>query len=350
MSKNQELKIVKLDIPELDIVEKSKAEQIKSTFLPMTEMLSEFESDYSALIEEAKKGVTEEITSKAKRLRLDIAQVRIKTEHIRVEQKQEYLRAGKAIDGVSNILKWAVTDKENELKKIENHFEILEKERLQKLQSDRVVELSKYLTDAEERDLSSMDADVWKAYLQTKKTEHEDRVAAEKKAEQDRIEAERKRAEEIEKQKVENERLKKEAEEREKEAEKERKKREAQEKKRQAEEKKRREKEAEERRLIEEKAAKEAEEKEAQLKKEREEKEAIQRKLREKEAEEKAAKEAEEARVQSELNKGDAAKVKDLTSDLESLKNRYVFKSSKNKKMMSDVSTLLDKIINHISN
>jgi len=65
------------------------------------------------------------------------------------------------------------------------------------------------------------------------------------------------------------------------------------------------------------------------------------------EAEEKAKKEAEE-KIQSELNKGDAEKVEDLLSDLESLKTKYSFKSEKNNKMYSDVIILIEKIKNHI--
>jgi len=52
--------------------------------------------------------------------------------------------------------------------------------------------------------------------------------------------------------------------------------------------------------------------------------------------------------LEAELNKGDAAKVKDLIADLESLKTKYSFKSAKNKKMYSDVNLLIDKVINHI--
>jgi len=183
--------LVKLDAPELQVIEKSKAEAIRATFEPMVSMLQEFEDAYNSIITTSKKEITEELTNAARRLRLDIGKVRIEAEKLRKEQKEEYLRAGKAIDAVNNILKWAVTDKENRLKKIEDYFEIQEQLRLEKLQADRAEKLSKYVEDAGERNLASMDEDVWKAYFSTKKQEYEDRIAAEKKAEEERRENEK---------------------------------------------------------------------------------------------------------------------------------------------------------------
>lgn len=179
--------IMKLDTPELQVIEKSKAEKIKATFEPMAKMLLEFEKAFKEVTLEAEKEITKDVTIKAKRLRIDIGKVRTNTEKVRIAEKEEYLRAGKAIDGVSNILKWAVIDKENELKEIENHFEIQEQKRLEKLQTERVGKLLKYVEDAEDRNLSGMDKDVWQAYFTTKKKEYDDRIVAEKQAEIDRI-------------------------------------------------------------------------------------------------------------------------------------------------------------------
>ena len=293
--------LMKIDAPELQVIEKSKADQIKATFEPMVLMLSEFEDAFNELVQESGKGITKEVTIKAKRLRIDIGKVRIETDKIRKEQKEEYLRAGKAIDGVSNILKWAVADKENKLKEIENYFEIQEKKRLEALQIERVEKLSPYVDDAELRDLSGMEDDVWKAYFSVKKKEYEDRLEAEKKAELERIAKEKAEAEERERIKKENERLKKEAEERE--------------------------------RLAKIEAEKRAK---------------IEAELKAKEEAERKEKEAEKARVQAELNKGDADKVKDLINDLKNLKIKYSFKSEKNKKMYQDVGILIDKVISHI--
>ncbi|KKK63383.1 hypothetical protein LCGC14_2994860, partial [marine sediment metagenome] len=179
--------LIKFNAPELRVIEESKAVQIKATFEPMAEMFAEADERFAEVFGEAEKEITENVTGRAKRLRLDIAKVRIETERIRKEQKEEYLRAGKAIDGVSNIIKWAVGDKEAKLKEIEDHFENQERKRLEALQAERVEKLSPYVEDAEERNLSEMDPDVWAAYYKTKKQEQEKRDTAEKKVAEDRI-------------------------------------------------------------------------------------------------------------------------------------------------------------------
>ncbi len=354
------MEIVKFETAELQAIEKSKAEQIKLTFEPMVELLEGFEDSFNSLISETESVITKEITSKAKRLRIDIGQVRIKTEKIRKEQKEEYLRAGKAIDGVSNILKWAISDKEDKLKEIEKHFEIQEQKRLETLQFERVEKLAPYVEDAHERDLAKFANDEFEALLTMKKKEQEDRIAAEKKAEEDRIAKEKADAEEHERIRKENERLKKEAEEREKlakiEAEKRAKKEAELKAKEEAERKAREEKARKEREVYEAKLKAEREEKKkhekliAELKaKEKAKREKLEAELKAKEDDERKAKEEEAARLQAELNKGDAAKVKDLITDLENLKIKYIFKSDKNKRKYSDVGLLIDKVINHIN-
>lgn len=200
----------------LKTVEASRAEQIRNTFLPMATMLESFEAAYNEIIEASKAGIDGPLTAKAKRLRIDIGRVRIETEKTRKAEKEESLRAGKAIDGVANVLKWAVTDKENKLKEIEDHFEIIEQKKKEALQAERVASLSQYVDDVEGRDLSTMDDDVWAAYLTTKKKDFDDRIEAERKAAEEKAEREKAEAEERARIKAENDKLKAEAAEREK--------------------------------------------------------------------------------------------------------------------------------------
>lgn len=345
--------LLKIDAPELKGLEQSKAEKIKKTFEPMAEMLTSFEKSYNDLINEAEKEITEQITVKAKRLRLDIGKVRIETGKLKDKQKEYIKLEDKAIMGVHNILIWAVKEKEDKLKEIEKHFEIQKQKRLEALQLERAEKLSHYVEDAHERDLVKFADDEFEALLAMKKKEKEDRIAAEKKAEAERIAKEKAESEERERIRKENEQLRKEAEERERLAKIESEKREKAEQERKA-------KEEAERKAREEKERKERAEYEAKLKAEREAKEKIEREekakrekleaeLKAKEEAERKAKEEEAARVQAELNKGDAAKVQDLINDLETLKTKYSFKSVKNQKMFKDVSILIDKVINHIN-
>jgi colicin import membrane protein len=206
--------LIKFD-NELTALPPSKAEQIKATFEPMVEMLQSFEEKVNEVITEASQGVTPEISARAKRLRLDIAKVRIAADKVRKAEKDEYLRAGNAIQGVYNVLAWAVSDRENKLEEIEKHAERIEAERLARLQSERVELLSPYVDDAETRDLASMDAEAWEFYLAGKKQQHIDLIEAERKAEAERIAREKAEAAERERIRKENERLKAEAEEKE---------------------------------------------------------------------------------------------------------------------------------------
>jgi len=304
--------LMKLDVPELQAIERTKAEQIKSTFEPMTEMLAQFEERYRELMEIPEEEMTVDLTLEYKRLRLNIAKVRIAAGKAKDNAKKYLKLEDRAIMGVHNILVWAVKEKEDKLKERENYFEIQEQKRLEALQFERAEKLAPYVEDAHERDLAKFEEDEFEALLAMKKKEQEDRIAAEKKAEADRIAREKAEAEERERIRKENERLKKEAKERE---EKERKEREAY---------------------------------KAKLKAEREKNERIQRELEAKAKAERKAKEDEKARIEAELNKGDADKVKDLIGDLSSIKNKYTFKSTKNKKMYAGVSVLIDKIISYI--
>lgn len=375
--------IVKIDAPELQVIEQSKADQIKKTFEPMAEMLTGFEEAYNELVVDASEEITEEVTARAKRLRLDIGKVRIETGKLKDKQKEYIKLEDKAIMGVHNILVWAVKEKEDKLKEIEKHFEIQEQKRLEKLQVDRAEKLSLYVEDAHERDLAKFADDEFEALLAMKKKEQEDRIAAEKKAEEERIAKEKAEAEERKRIAAENEKLKKEAELKEKRNTELRPyivfirdydkmlnmsesdyKQELADVKKGAEEhweyerkeqiRKAKEEEAEQEKQRKERAEYEAKlkaEREAKEKMEREEKakrEKLEAELKAKEEAEQKAKEEEAARLQAELNKGDVAKVKDLIADLEALKTKYTFKSAKNKKMYEDVSTLIDKVVSHI--
>ena len=174
---------------QLEGLEPSKAQQIKATFEPMVKMLEEFEEAYAQVMSME---ITEAVCAKAKRLRLDIAQVRIKAEKERKKIKEEYVRGGKAIDGVANILKFAVVDKEEKLKDVELHFERLEEEKKKRLQAEREIELLNYESDGSGIDLGSMDDTVWNNYLTGVKATYKAVKDAEAKAEKDRIKAEKK--------------------------------------------------------------------------------------------------------------------------------------------------------------
>lgn len=245
-------------------VSKSRADEITNVFAPMTEMLRSFEKDYDEVVKEADEEVTKEVIVKAKRLRLDIRKVRTTAEKAHKETKSEALRWGKAIDGVKNILKYAVEEKENNLKKIEEHFENIERERMEKLQRERENALIELEMEVKGMQFGDMPEPAWEVFLAGAKDTYNKKKEAEKKAEEDRIAQEKKKEEERKRIEEENEKLKKQQEKMEKEAEKIRKKSEAEKKKLEAvaeKARKERKKEAEKARKKQEKLEKELQEK-----------------------------------------------------------------------------------------
>jgi len=189
----------------------------------------------------------------------------------RKDEKEEFLRAGKAIDGIANILKYAVTEREKQLEQIEKHQEIKERQRLDAIKNERTAALIDVSGDDAPIPvgLELWEPDVWQNYLNGVIKTRDDRIAAEKKAEADRIAAEKAKAEEDERIRLENIKLREEKEAAEREAEKQRQQQALIEKKRAEEEAARKKKEAEEQAAYEAELAKERAKREAELQAER---------------------------------------------------------------------------------
>ena len=318
--------LVKINAAEYGLDE-NKAKQISDMFKPMLDKMTALEVQFNEVV---KRPIEPETIQMAHDLRLSYVKVRTGTADIHQKLKSFYLQGGRFVDGWKNAQRMASQGNEDKLRAIEDHFINIETERIIRLQEKRSTELQKY-TEFVPAELGTIDDAVWTNYISGVKLNYESQKEAEAKAEKerlDKIEADRLEQERIRK---ENEQLKKEAEARER---------------HEKIESERREKEEIER------LAKEREEREAHeaaMKEEREAKEKIEAELKAKQDAELQAQKDEEARIQSELSKGDKAKVNDLVTDLNSIKSKYTFKSKKNQKMYSDVSTLIDKVIDHIN-
>ena len=294
--------------------------------------------EYNEII---KKELTSELSSEAKLLDNRMQKHLKAKKDIHTANKSFFLNGGRFVDSIYNVEKVEFDLMRDATKKIKNYAEDLEKERIAKIQCERVSLLSEFIEDASERDLASMEDDVWDFYLAGKKQSNLDKIQEEldsEKKRQAKIKAEKEEQELIIK---ENAKLKSDAEEIERLA-----KIEAD--KREKAEQERKEKEDAERKIREEKERKERAEHEYKLKAERKAKEKLESELQYKKEVEQKAKEYEEKRLQDELNKGDEAKVKDLINDLELLKTKYTFKAVKTQKMYADVGLLIDKVTNHV--
>jgi hypothetical protein len=122
----------------------SRATMIQSAFEPMVTMLHAFEAEFEAIVN---KPINASTIKEAKELRLKMVKVRTGADKIHKEQKAEFLRGGRAVDGIKNILEFAVVEKEEKLAAIENHFINQEKERKKKLFDDRVAIIIPFIGD-----------------------------------------------------------------------------------------------------------------------------------------------------------------------------------------------------------
>lgn len=166
-------------------LEESKAKAIKNLYLPMLDMLEEMEQEFNEVV---KKELNDETIKESRSLRLRIVKVRTSADVVRQNAKEESIRLNKAIQSAYNTLEFAIKSKEEKLKAIEDHYENLEKEKIAKLQEDRFKKLEKYTENPDliPTNLGEMDDEVWANYLTGSKTNYENRIEAERKAEEDR--------------------------------------------------------------------------------------------------------------------------------------------------------------------
>jgi hypothetical protein len=164
-------------------IEETRAKQIADQFKPMLTLMEELEVEYNEVI---KLPVEEFMTSKrAKELRLRYVKVRTGTAAIHKQQKDFYLQAGRYIDGWKNAQLFASQGIEDKLESIEKYAENKEKERIAKVQAEREALLAPYgLQNLETLNLGAMNDDVWNNFLTGTKTTHDQKVQAEKKAEE----------------------------------------------------------------------------------------------------------------------------------------------------------------------
>lgn len=193
-------------------IEESKAADIAAQFKPMLDKMVELETEYNDVIALP----IESAGPQAKALRLKYVKIRTGTEKIHKEQKAFYLAAGRFVDGWKNAQLFAAQGIEKKLEEIENYAINLEKERIAKLQAEREAIVSKYEVDTTGMKLGEMTEQVFANFVLGVKTSYENKIEAERIAEEERQAAIKAEKERIEAQRIENERLKKEAEEMEK--------------------------------------------------------------------------------------------------------------------------------------
>ena len=132
----------------------------------------------------------------ARETRLALREIRINAEKARKRLKEDSLRKGKAIDGIYNMLEFAVAPLEKHLLEQEQFVERMEEERKAKLKAEREEKLAPFGVDVTLYQLGEMDEATFAQLLETNQLAFAARQEAARKAEAERIERERIEAEE----------------------------------------------------------------------------------------------------------------------------------------------------------
>lgn len=153
--------------------------------------------------------ITEMVCKEAKRIRLLYVKARTNGDKIHKKIKAQVLLRSKAIDGTRNIFKLKASERETELKNIEDHFERIETERKADLELERI-EILKELefTSCLGLQLGNMTEEAWTSFHNNVKVQYDARKEAE---ERERIVYKKAEAEKLELQKQ-NDKLRKEKE------------------------------------------------------------------------------------------------------------------------------------------
>ena len=168
-------KIIKLDATQFG-VEKSRAKEMESAFVPMINLLKEMETEYNAIIKESKNGITKEICGLAHTLRWQYVKLRKGVDEVHQVGKKEVLLLGRAWDGLKNQYLSVTNQNEETLNKIEKHFEIMEADRKDKLKEEREKLLLEYEVETEHIQLGDMNNEVWDNYFSGVKLQYDNRI------------------------------------------------------------------------------------------------------------------------------------------------------------------------------
>lgn len=191
------------------------ADDILYRFAPFFKQISEIKKDIAKVNFE---NPTELDMSIADTIRKKLVKVRTASESEKTEMNKDYILVQKIVTGANNIVSATCKLDESKLNEIAKFREIQEAKRLALLLEERAKILAPFgFSEDDVKGLEKMTDEVWNSFLLGVKKNHEDRLAAEKLAEEQRLEVLRIEAEEKEKQRLEMERLKAENEAKEKE-------------------------------------------------------------------------------------------------------------------------------------
>lgn len=171
-------------------LETTQATNILKKFNTFFEQAKEWEEKARNLV--VKDETETEKMAEAREARLCLKKIRTDAESVRKEMKEEYIRTGKAIDGVANVIKALIVPIEEHLEKQEKFIENAIKDKVEKTKADRIDEMSKYVEDVLVYNLDGMSDEVFANLLAQVKSLWEKRQFEIKKMEDDKIANEKK--------------------------------------------------------------------------------------------------------------------------------------------------------------
>ena len=137
--------------------------------------------------------------------------IRTGSEDVKKERKQIHMLKGNLEQSAWNLIRDTCLLDEEKFSAVEKRREIEEKQHKENLRIERENAVEPYGADVEHIALGEMSEEVWENYFNGVKVSHEQKAAAELKAEENRIAAEQAAADERARIQEENERLQKEA-------------------------------------------------------------------------------------------------------------------------------------------
>ena len=173
-----------LDKTSTEIVEKfqlppTDAENIVGSFKEVVVRMSQADEELMAFGEPTE--ITEEVCAKAKMIRLMYVKTRTKNDEIHKYVKSNVLLRSRAIDGVRNIFKLQVTEKEDYLKNIETHFDRIKEEAVVAVEKERTKKLEEIgFADIDRVSVKFMSEEVWASFYENQKAGYEARLQKEK--------------------------------------------------------------------------------------------------------------------------------------------------------------------------
>jgi hypothetical protein len=194
-------------------LEKPKAQVVMEQFNQFFDQVSGYESRAKS-IEITDISQTDKM-KEARDIRLKLKDIRVNADKVKRRLKENIIIEDRFICGCYNIIEGSIKPIENDLLEKEKYVERIEQARLEKIRQERFDKLAEVEVDGTFFDLVNMPEEAFNILFETSKTNYNNKIEAEKKAEQERLAREKAEIEEREKIKAENERLKKEAEARE---------------------------------------------------------------------------------------------------------------------------------------